>query len=193
MIRDVPRTIAFFIFATMVIIFGVRHYMTNIVEDEAVSQLNSVLLTSTTESVLDYSRVQPGFVYLNQDGSAMDTETNFEKTVLDRINPGEATGSILRVDYRLHELQSLTDPSLPEAIRSTQYVWDGSEWTLDPSYDQKPINNRYNISAVRLSYRRIGHSRSDAITDPNDDAYWTYRSTSEVNRSDLVQDQMVAE
>ncbi len=173
---------------------GTIWFVTDINEDSTVTTLNETLRATAISEVDLSSRVDPGHVYINQDGHANIIDNadaddyDFESEMLTRIAEKIDSGSIVRFDYAPIEEQPEIIASAYEYTVSddgvgTWSVWDG---VVD---DIEPISVGESLEGIRVRIRRASDSSTARISDQRDSDYWSYQSTVEVNRSDRVMDQ----
>ena len=186
--RDVPYILGFMLLFVAAIVLGGRWYGSDIREDTAVTNLNTILRTTAIEQVSPVSRIDTGMVYLNQEGVANmnDTTPDFETSILFQISETIApkVGSKVRFDYILTDSQDVV---------ATQYVYtDSNVWQNDVSNIVTPgsraLEYREGVEAVRVRYRLDGQSSNH--DNPTNKNYWTYQSTIEVARSEAIQDML---
>lgn len=183
MLRDNPYIIGLILILTTLIGIGTVSYIVDINEDTTVTTLNETLRATTINQIDLASRVDPGHVYLNQSGSAnLDTDNpDFETDMLLKFNDELKDGSLVRFDYAIKETT--------EDIPATTYKYHLSEddkvsWSLENVAGTRPLDQNESVEGVRVRVRSAGHTAN--VDDPNDQDYWSYQSTVEVNRSDKI-------
>lgn len=187
MLRDSPYLIGLILIIGAFIGIGTVWYVSDINEDSTVGTLNEMVRATTINQVDLASRVEPGVVYLNQEGEAnLDAENpDFETDLLNQIAKMEMTnGSIVRIDY--------ATATETEEIPASVYVYNVNEEgdvTWEPTTEGivrpiRPLEPAEAVDGVRVRIRKQGHSAN--VDDARDADYWSYQSTVEVNRSDKI-------
>lgn len=191
MLRESPYLLALITVFVALIGFGSVWYISDINEDTAVLTLNETLRSTAINQVDLSVRVKPGHVYLDQDGGAKiargSTDEDFESEMLTILAPGLSDGSIVRFDYAL--VENTVD------IPATAYIMSVNsdnlaEWKVwDNTYDNiRPLALGESIDGIRVRIRHNEDATVTSIEDQTDPDFWTYQSTVEVNRSDMVRD-----
>lgn len=175
--RDVPYIFGFMLLFVAAIVTGGIWYATDVNEDSAVSDLNAILRTSAVDNVSLVSRVDPGMVYLKQNGNAnfKESDPDFETDVLKKLAElGEVKEkSVVRIDYILTN---------DETVVASMYTKKSdANWKAETIANARTLKERDPVDAIRIRYRVEGHSSNGS--DPKKDDYWTYQSTVEVERS----------
>ena len=207
MLRDSPYIIGLIVILAAFIGIGFVWFVSDINEDTAVTSLNETLRGTTINQVDLASRVDPGQVYLNQEGAANiavdpEAEVDYESEVLNNITTDLPTDSIARFDYMTNNQTTdvpattyvYTAPSedAETDIGTWQEITNYSDEDLslqDQTVDYLTDNTRAleldeSVNGVQLRIRRAGYSAN--VLDPTDTDFWSYQSTVEVNRSDNI-------
>lgn len=158
---------------------GTVWYISDINEDSSVTQLNEVLRGTAISQVDLVARVDPGHVYINQEGPANlnQSEPDFESEMLFRLQDELGPGSQVRFDYATHS-DSTNDP-----ITLYEYSED-LKWVRKTMSGTRTLDSMESIEGIRVRIRAANHTAN--VSDMNDEDYWTYQSTVEVNRSDKI-------
>lgn len=181
--RDIPYILGIMLLVIAAVLVGSVWYGTDINEDRAVTDLNAALRTTSVEHISLSSRLEPGMVYLQQNGAAnMKTdEPDFETALLNEL-PDIASitdGSLVRIDYAL---------TGSDTVVATQYKYANKKWTAMSLSGARALKSTDPVDVIRVRYRLDGHSSNGTNIKSQD--YWTYQSTVEVDRSHAVENMM---
>lgn len=182
MLRDSPYIFGLMFLILAMLGIGTVWYISDINEDSSVTQLNEVLRGTAINQVDLVARVDPGHVYINQEGPANlnQSDPDFESDMLFRLQSELSAGSQVRFDYATHLDNANTPGTLYE------YSEDGGtlKWVRQTMSGTRTLEPMESIEGIRVRVRSSSHSAN--VTDMNDQDYWTYQSTVEVNRSDKI-------
>lgn len=186
--RDIGYIFGLVAFVLVFLLIGGTWYLSDVKEDTQVTELNTLLRTASINQVSLTSRVEVGSVYMNQVGQAnLDAdEPDFETTILKGLTSGKSVdGDIVRMDY-------ITNSTDTAKVPATIYRYNASQkkWLYTATAGLRPLNELESVDAIRVRYRKAGHTANGSSDKPEDDAYWTYQSTVEVSRSDAVKELM---
>ena len=167
---------------------GTVWYISDINEDSSVTQLNEVLRGTAISQVDLVARVDPGHVYINQEGPANlnQSEPDFESEMLFRLQDELGPGSQVRFDYATKIDEANSPATLYEYSEDLKWVrktMSGTR-TLDPMESLEGIRVRIRVAKHTSNLTDV--EDEVYLTDMNDEDYWTYQSTVEVNRSDKI-------
>lgn len=182
MLRDSPYIFGLIFLIMALLGIGTIWYVSDINEDTSVNQLNEVLRGTAINQVDLVARVDPGHVYINQEGSANlnQSEPDFESDMLFRLQSELKAGSQVRFDYATH----LDNTNVPATLY--EYTDDGGtlKWVRQTMSGTRTLEPMESIEGIRVRIRSSNHTAN--VSDMNDEDYWTYQSTVEVNRSDKI-------
>lgn len=186
--RDIGYLMGLIVFIFVFIFIGGTWYFSDIREDTQIAELNTLLRTASINQVSLTSRVEVGSVYMNQNGQANMSadKPDFETTILKGLTSKESTeGDVVRIDY-------ITNDSSTAKVPATIYRYkpDQKKWIYTADAKLRPLKEMESVDAIRVRFRKAGHSANGNSDKPEDEAYWTYQSTVEVSRSKAVQELM---
>ena len=182
MLRDSPYIVGLIFLLMALLGIGTVWYISDINEDSSVAQLNEVLRGTAISQVDLVARVDPGHVYINQEGPANlnESEPDFESDMLFRLQGELGPGSQVRFDYatKINEVNS------PATLY--EYSEEGAtlKWVRKSMDGTRTLDPMESLEGIRVRIRAANHTAN--VTDMNDEDYWTYQSTVEVNRSDKI-------
>lgn len=188
MLRDSPYIMGLMFLLMALLGIGTVWYISDINEDSNVTQLNEVLRGTAISQVDLVARVDPGHVYINQEGPANlnQSEPDFESDMLFRLQNELDPGSQVRFDYATKIDEANSPATLYEYSEDLKWVrktMSGTR-TLDPMESLEGI--RVRIRVAKHTSHLTDVEDEVYLTDMNDEDYWTYQSTVEVNRSDKI-------
>lgn len=182
MLRDSPYIFGLMFLIMALLGIGTVWYISDINEDTSVNQLNEVLRGTAISQVDLVARVDPGHVYINQEGPANlnQSDPDFESEMLFRLQDELGPGSQVRFDYATNLDNANTPGTLYE------YSDEGATlaWVRQTLSGTRTLEPMESIEGIRVRIRSANHSAN--VSDMNDQDYWTYQSTVEVNRSDKI-------
>lgn len=183
MLRDSPYIMGLTLLLLAMLGIGTVWYVTDINEDTSVTELNEVLRGTAISQVDLVARVDPGHVYINQDGEASlnQSEPDFESEMLFRLQEELPAGSQIRFDYATRDDSS--------NITATHYEYSDQsgatlKWVRQTLPKSRTLEPMESIEGIRIRVRDATHTNN--VSDMDDADYWTYQSTVEVNRSDKI-------
>lgn len=199
MSKDTPYIVALVGLLFALVLIGSRWYMTNNVEESAMTTLNNNVRTSAIQHINMKSRVDMGSLFINQDGNAdiiadpyVDPNSDFESTVMSKLT-GVTDGAQVRFDY----VTTAELAETPDTYPVTVYRYSETDgWVTETTGikdNWRPLEDDDQIEAIRVQYRQPGHASNSETTDLDDPDYWTYQSTIQVDRSDFSKDVEVAQ
>lgn len=182
MLRDSPYIFGLMFLLMAMLGIGTVWYISDINEDSSVAQLNEVLRGTAISQVDLVARVDPGHVYINQEGPATlnQSEPDFESEMLFRIQDELGPGSQVRFDYATN----LDNVNTPATLYEYSDEGGARKWVRQTMSGTRTLDPMESIEGIRVRIRSANHTAN--VTDMNDEDYWTYQSTVEVNRSDKI-------